>query len=111
MFLIQETTKNQDKVNWAKKRKSGWLAHTGKIHYVRERTVSRERAISKDDQKTIFGQNIKREAKPQNEGSYKEIPIMHVTDTEEQKDEESEEDMKPKDYWPRRKRSDITMLY
>merc|ERR1712244_89369 len=34
--------KNQDKEHWARRRKSDWMAATGKIHFVRERTVASE---------------------------------------------------------------------
>merc|ERR1712189_74141 len=38
--------REDDPVNWARKRRSDWLAVTGKIHYVRERTVaSQEREL------------------------------------------------------------------
>merc|ERR1711864_20306 len=34
--------KEEDKVNWARKRRSDWLASTGQIHFVRSRTVASE---------------------------------------------------------------------
>ena len=40
------TYREADPVNWARKRRSDWLAIPGKIHYVRERTVdSQERDL------------------------------------------------------------------
>ena len=36
------TYREADPVNWARKRRSDWLALPGKIHYVRERTVASE---------------------------------------------------------------------
>ena len=40
------TYREADPVNWARKRRSDWLAIPGKIHYVRERTVaSKEREV------------------------------------------------------------------
>merc|ERR1711862_688367 len=33
------TYREDDPVNWARKRRSDWLATPGQIHYVRERTV------------------------------------------------------------------------
>merc|ERR1712121_605048 len=44
--------KKIDKENWARKRRSDWMAATGKIHYVRERTVaSEEREMASDIEK------------------------------------------------------------
>merc|ERR1712062_437996 len=40
------TYKQEDKQNWARKRKPEWMATTGQIHFVRERTVaSQEREL------------------------------------------------------------------
>jgi len=40
------TYKQVDKENWARKRKPEWMATTGQIHFVRERTVaSQEREL------------------------------------------------------------------
>ena len=44
------TYREADPVNWARKRRSDWLAIPGKIHYVRERTVaSEEREVEEKD--------------------------------------------------------------
>merc|ERR1711931_46599 len=43
------TYKQVDKENWARKRKPEWMATTGKIHFVRERTVaSQERELEEE---------------------------------------------------------------
>merc|ERR1712198_425077 len=45
------TYREDDPVNWARKRRSDWLAVPGKIHYVRERTVaSEEREIQQQQE-------------------------------------------------------------
>merc|ERR1711890_66703 len=45
------TYREQDKVNWARKRRSDWMASTGQIHFVRSRTVaSEEREIQKQEE-------------------------------------------------------------
>merc|ERR1712212_1157492 len=46
------TYRKADPVNWARKRRSDWLAIPGKIHYVRERTVdSQERELEEQARK------------------------------------------------------------
>ena len=46
------TYREADPVNWARKRRSDWLAIPGKIHYVRERTVaSEEREVEEEAKK------------------------------------------------------------
>merc|ERR1712119_244965 len=46
------TYREDDPVNWARKRRSDWLAVPGKIHYVRERTVaSEERELEEKSRK------------------------------------------------------------
>merc|ERR1712113_2827 len=43
------TYKQVDKENWARKRKPEWMATTGQIHFVRERTVaSQERELEEE---------------------------------------------------------------
>merc|ERR1712130_147460 len=43
------TYKQVDKQNWARKRKPEWMATTGQIHFVRERTVaSQERELEEE---------------------------------------------------------------
>merc|ERR1711990_597728 len=43
------TYKQGDKENWARKRKPEWMATTGQIHFVRERTVaSQERELEEE---------------------------------------------------------------
>merc|ERR1712098_637841 len=79
------TYRETDPVNWARKRRSDWLAVTGKIHYVRERTVaSQERELEEQDRK-------------------------EVQENKSKKQEERTGSKGEKDSWPRRKRSDITL--
>merc|ERR1712126_741330 len=90
--------KKLDKAGWAKKRRADWMATTGKISFVRERVVpSVEREIPSSGEETPA----------------KEIP----SDSEEESVSMSELEMRPKisaegkpktEFWPRKKRSDIT---
>merc|ERR1712203_277311 len=46
------TYREDDPTNWARKRKPEWMATTGKIHYVRERTVeSQEKELEEQRKK------------------------------------------------------------
>eukprot|EP00092_Neocalanus_flemingeri_P045741 GFUD01051261.1.p1 GENE.GFUD01051261.1~~GFUD01051261.1.p1 ORF type:complete len:112 (-),score=57.00 GFUD01051261.1:206-541(-) len=92
------TYREVDPNNSARKRRSDWLAIPGKIHYVRERTVaSEERELeeqarkeeSKEDQQEKANDEIVPEAVKQSE------PIFEKKEATE--------------FWPRKKRSDITM--
>merc|ERR1712130_8825 len=42
------TYKQVDKQNWARKRKPEWMATTGQIHFVRERTVASQEREQED---------------------------------------------------------------
>merc|ERR1712098_993127 len=90
--------KKFDKAGWAKKRRADWMATTGKIPFVRERVVpSEEREIPSSREETHA----------------REIP----SESKEQAVSTSELEMRPKitaegkpktEFWPRKKRSDIT---
>ena len=94
------TYREADPNNAARKRRSDWLAIPGKIHYVRERTVaSEERELAEQA----------RRAEEEKEQPREEV-------VEEPKAPESEVVKKPiiekkqaTEFWPRKKRSDITM--
>merc|ERR1711881_726470 len=90
------TYKQVDKENWARKRKPEWMATTGKIHYVRERTVeSQEKEL--EEQK-----NKEAEVKPAAAVEIvREPPSEAPVKTTVEKKE-------PQSYWPRKMRSDIT---
>merc|ERR1712212_1157986 len=89
------TYKNDDPNNWARKRKPEWMATTGKIHYVRERTLeSQERELEEQKKKAEVSpaplKEIVREPPT-------EVPIK--TNVERKESTTS---------WPRKMRSDIT---
>ena len=94
------TYREADPNNAARKRRSDWLAIPGKIHYVRERTVaSEERELAEQA----------RRAEEEKEQPREEV-------VEEPKAPEPEVVKKPiiekkqaTEFWPRKKRSDITM--
>merc|ERR1712024_286316 len=91
------TYRDDDPTNWARKRKPEWMATTGKIHYVRERTVeSQERELE---------EQRKKEAEKQSPAPSKEIlrepPTEVPIKTNVQRKEVTT-------YWPRKMRSDIT---
>ena len=89
------TYREADPVNWARKRRSDWLAIPGKIHYVRERTVdSQERDMEEKTKKEQESQQEKREEEIVLEGSKQSEPII--------------EKRKAADFWPRKRRNDIT---
>ena len=85
------TYREADPVNWARKRRSDWLAIPGKIHYVRERTV--------DSQEREMEEKTKKE-----EG---EEP--HQKKVAEEQSEAIIEKKQETEFWPRKRRSDITM--
>merc|ERR1712141_492177 len=83
------TYREDDPTNWARKRKPEWMATTGKIHYVRERTVeSQEKELA--EEKEAPPVEIVREPPT-------EVPVKTNV---EKKESHS--------YWPRKMRSDIT---
>merc|ERR1712200_238093 len=91
------TYRDDDPTNWARKRKPEWMATTGKIHYVRERTVeSQERELE---------EQRKKEAEKQSPGPSKEIVREPPTEVPIKTNVERKE---VTTYWPRKMRSDIT---
>merc|ERR1711935_140131 len=101
--------KSLDKQNWAKKRRAEWMATTGKIQYVRERVVpSEERELPVEPENTnttqeqkITNDEIKEEQKPLEEP----LSLKNELIQKPKVDHEG----KPKtEFWPRKKRSDIT---
>merc|ERR1712176_624765 len=97
-----------DKQGWAKKRRADWMATTGKIRFTRERVVpSQERELEPP----------KREESPENdEEMMRNIDIKQLMEGEKEPARELLEkpkmgtlEGKPKtEFWPRKKRSDIT---
>ena len=91
------TYREDDPVNWARKRRSDWLAVPGKIHYVRERTVaSEEREMQK--------QQEEEERRKEEEEETVKTPPSSVKQSEP-----VAESKKQNEFWPRKRRSDITM--
>jgi len=87
------TYREQDKVNWARKRRSDWMASTGQIHFVRSRTVASE----------------EREIQEKQEEAAKEEERKTQTGQEEEKPAEMVVKKAPNaTQWVGRKRSDVT---
>merc|ERR1712018_971594 len=85
------TYREDDPTNWARKRKPEWMATTGKIHYVRERTVeSQEKELEEEEKKEAAAVEIVREPPS-------EAPVKTNVEKKE-----------AQSYWPRKMRSDIT---
>merc|ERR1712033_76169 len=51
------TYKQVDKQNWARKRKPEWMATTGQIHFVRERTVASQERELEDERRAQAAQD------------------------------------------------------
>merc|ERR1711994_262116 len=94
------TYREDDPTNWARKRKPEWMATTGKIHYVRERTVeSQEKELEEARKKEAADKN---EVKPAAAVEIvREPPSEAPVKTNVEKKE-------AQSYWPRKMRSDIT---
>eukprot|EP00092_Neocalanus_flemingeri_P045743 GFUD01051263.1.p1 GENE.GFUD01051263.1~~GFUD01051263.1.p1 ORF type:complete len:112 (-),score=52.46 GFUD01051263.1:206-541(-) len=92
------TYREVDPNNSARKRRSDWMAIPGKIHYVRERTVASE-------ERELEEQARKEESKEdqQEEANVEIIPEVV------KKSEPIFEKKEATEFWPRKKRSDITM--
>merc|ERR1711978_2609 len=94
------TYKQVDKENWARKRKPEWMATTGKIHFVRERTVaSQEREL--EEERRAEGEAAQDEASQELKTDVQENPAPVKVELE----------LAPKKQpvqWVGRKRSDIT---
>jgi len=98
------TYREDDPTNWARKRKPEWMATTGKIHYVRERTVESQEKELEEQRKRDAAAEKKKEptAAPPTpmeivREPHTEVPVKTNV---EKKEEQS--------YWPRKMRSDIT---
>merc|ERR1712038_1797848 len=90
------TYREDDPTNWARKRKPEWMATTGKIHYVRERTVeSQEKELEEEKKKKA--------------AEKKEAPVEIVREPPAEVPVKTNVEKKePQTYWPRKMRSDIT---
>merc|ERR1739845_276057 len=92
-------------VNWARKRKPEWMATTGRIHYVRERTVESQERELEEQRKREEGEK-KGERQPETSPApVKEIirePPTEITIKTNVERKESNT------YWHRKMRSDIT---
>merc|ERR1711915_540893 len=94
------TYREDDPVNWARKRRSDWLAVPGKIHYVRERTVASEEREIEQRQKEEQGKE-KMEQGEEAPVEERDPERIHKAVPQMAKKQETE-------FWPRKKRSDIT---
>ena len=93
------TYREADPENAARKRRSDWLAIPGKIHYVRERTVaSEERELEEQARKEVEQQEQAQEK------AQEEIAPEVVKQSEP-----IIEKKQATEFWPRKKRSDITL--
>merc|ERR1712240_782522 len=93
------TYKEVDPNNAARKRRSDWLAIPGKIHYVRERTVaSEERELAEQARKEEEQREEPREEVVEAPGSAPEVVREPVIEKKQ-----------ATEFWPRKKRSDITL--
>merc|ERR1712141_156883 len=90
------TYREDDPTNWARKRKPEWMATTGKIHYVRERTVeSQEKELEEEKKKKA--------------AEKKEAPVEIVREPPTEVPVKTNVEKKEaQSYWPRKMRSDIT---
>ena len=101
------TYREADPENSARKRRSDWLSIPGKIHYVRERTVaSEERELKEQARKEV--EQVRKDVEPKQEQPQEQkeedvVPeVVKISDPIIEKKEATE-------FWPRKKRSDITM--
>merc|ERR1711944_146059 len=93
---FNQKKREDDPVNWARKRKPDWMATTGKIHFTRERTVDKE----------LEEENGSKEPSPTPEQvPEKEVVKMPPTEIPIMTNMERKQ---ANDYWPRKMRSDIT---
>merc|ERR1711953_490757 len=94
------TYREDDPTNWARKRKPEWMATTGKIHYVRERTVESQEKELEEARKKEAGEKEELNPAPAVE-IVREPPAEAPVKTNVEKKE-------AQSYWPRKMRSDIT---
>merc|ERR1712050_389319 len=93
------TYKQVDKENWARKRKPEWMATTGKIHFVRERTVaSQERELEEERRGEAAQDEASQELKTDVQENPAPVPVKVGLAPKKQPVQ-----------WVGRKRSDITM--
>merc|ERR1712212_827984 len=93
------TYKQEDKENWARKRKPEWMATTGKIHLVRERTVASQERELEEERKAEAAQD---EASQESKVDVQEDPAPAPVKVE------LVAAKKQPVQWVGRKRSDIT---
>merc|ERR1711915_160771 len=100
--------KKIDKAGWAKKRRADWMATTGKISFVRERVVpSEEREITPTKEKKEI--SVNQQEKMNNIDIEKLMEGSHEPPRELIEKPKMIGEEKPKtEFWPRKKRSDIT---
>merc|ERR1712183_1214652 len=92
------TYKQVDKENWARKRKPEWMATTGKIHFVRERTVaSQERELEEERRAEASQDEASQELKTDLQENPAPVPVKVELAPKKQPVQ-----------WVGRKRSDIT---
>merc|ERR1712062_440906 len=92
------TYKQVDKENWARKRKPEWMATTGKIHFVRERTVaSQERELEEERRGEAAQDESSQELKTDVQENAAPVPVKVELAPKKQPVQ-----------WVGRKRSDIT---
>merc|ERR1712210_158848 len=92
------TYKQVDKENWARKRKPEWMATTGKIHFVRERTVaSQERELEEERRAEAAQDEASQEMKADLQENPAPVPVKVELTPKKQPVQ-----------WVGRKRSDIT---
>ena len=101
------TYREDDPVNWARKRRSDWLAVPGKIHYVRERTVaSEERELEEKNRKEVEAQENQQENTPEQEEQQPERVEEEVVQEVVKQRETVVEKKEATEFWPGMKRSD-----
>merc|ERR1711950_65613 len=95
------TYREDDPTNWARKRKPEWMATTGKIHYVRERTV--------ESQEKELEEQKKKEAAEEKPAAAPAAPVEIVREPPTEVPVKTNVEKKEaQSYWPRKMRSDIT---
>merc|ERR1712018_275357 len=94
------TYKQVDKQNWARKRKPEWMATTGQIHFVRERTVaSQERELEDERRAQAAQDDASQELKADVQLQEDPVPVPVKVEIAPKKQPVQ---------WVGRKRSDIT---
>merc|ERR1711950_74460 len=92
------TYREDDPTNWARKRKPEWMATTGKIHFVRERTAaSQERELEEERRAEAAQDEASQELKTDVQENPAPVPVKVELAPKKQPVQ-----------WVGRKRSDIT---